>query len=219
MVHCVACGGPVPEQRVKHLAITCSQACHLQAGEMLARLLADATAARHAILSRDGYQCQYCGGKSGDEQLVLDHVVPRCQAGCSEPYNLVAACSRCNNIKGLSRLSVEDEVKAHGRAMLALVWTPGMTRAVAHFKESVGKRRDKQDKRLPTGFWGSAWMMPGPSKTRRASKAASMRKRRSSDARLRKEKERAAAPAPTLSERRRAVFESPDGVALLAPVR
>jgi len=184
---------------------------------MLARLLADATAARHAILSRDGYQCQYCGGKSGDEQLVLDHVVPRCQAGCSEPYNLVAACSRCNNIKGLSRLSPDDEVLAHGRAMLALVWTPGMTRAVAHFKESRCSRITAP--RLPTGFWGSAWMMPGPSKTRRASKAASMRKRRSSDARLRKEKERAAAPAPTLSERRHTMFQSPEGVALLTPGR
>jgi hypothetical protein len=216
MIYCVTCGSAIPEQRAKHLAVTCSQACHLRA-DWLVRLLDEATAARHAILSRDGYQCVYCKGQSGDEQLVLDHMVPRCQAGGSGPNNLVAACRRCNSIKALSRLSQEDEVLAHGRAMVPVVWTEGMTRAVAHSRESRCSRVTVP--RLPTGFWGSAWMMPSASKTRRASKAASIRKKRAVAAQRRAAKEQAAKPAPTLSERRHTVFRSPDGAALLTPGR
>lgn len=54
--------------------------------------------------------CHYCGRifaapfapqPSGDERWkTRDHVVPRCRGGTNEPWNIVAACWRCNIDKG-----------------------------------------------------------------------------------------------------------------------
>ena len=46
------------------------------------------------IFLRDRYTCQYCGKKN--QELTLDHVVPRRQKGAHTWENVVAACSRCN---------------------------------------------------------------------------------------------------------------------------
>ncbi|HZI20515.1 MAG TPA: HNH endonuclease [Pyrinomonadaceae bacterium] len=51
---------------------------------------------RLRIFVRDGFRCQYCGGRFAARDLTLDHVTPRSRAGRSTPENLVAACARCN---------------------------------------------------------------------------------------------------------------------------
>jgi 5-methylcytosine-specific restriction endonuclease McrA len=50
------------------------------------------------VLQRDNYTCAYCG----DLGLEVDHVIPRMHGGRDIPSNLVASCSRCNNLKGTS---------------------------------------------------------------------------------------------------------------------
>ena len=50
--------------------------------------------ARHSILARDHYTCQYCGLTGKD--LTLDHVVPRRLGGKHTWDNVVACCRRCN---------------------------------------------------------------------------------------------------------------------------
>ena len=47
---------------------------------------------RAAILARDGFVCQWCGGVADS----VDHLTPRGRGGGDEPENLVAACMRCN---------------------------------------------------------------------------------------------------------------------------
>ena len=49
-----------------------------------------------AALERDGV-CRYCGG---DDDLTIDHIVPRCQGGGDELRNLAVACRPCNSRKG-----------------------------------------------------------------------------------------------------------------------
>lgn len=56
---------------------------------------------RFNLFLRDGFSCQYCGGK-GD--LTFDHVVPRAKGGVTSWENVVAACSRCNLKKGSKSL-------------------------------------------------------------------------------------------------------------------
>ena len=46
------------------------------------------------VFLRDRFTCQYCGKKNQD--LTLDHVVPRRQNGSHAWNNVVAACSKCN---------------------------------------------------------------------------------------------------------------------------
>ncbi len=56
------------------------------------------------VFLRDRYTCQYCGKKNQD--LTLDHVIPRRQHGPHTWNNVVAACSRCN-LRKAGRTPVE----------------------------------------------------------------------------------------------------------------
>lgn len=51
---------------------------------------------RGAVLDRDGWICEYCGGAATE----VDHVDPRARGGATTPANLVATCRPCNKMKG-----------------------------------------------------------------------------------------------------------------------
>lgn len=57
---------------------------------------------RYEVLNRDGFACQYCGGKAPDVKLAIDHVIPVALGGDNKPSNLVTACVDCNAGKGAS---------------------------------------------------------------------------------------------------------------------
>lgn len=52
---------------------------------------------RREVLRRDSHSCQYCGST---KRLTLDHVLPKAQGGLHTWDNVVAACERCNSVKG-----------------------------------------------------------------------------------------------------------------------
>lgn len=54
------------------------------------------TFSRRNIFKRDRFTCQYCGRQPGQEELTIDHVVPRAQGGISSWENCVLACIDCN---------------------------------------------------------------------------------------------------------------------------
>lgn len=47
-----------------------------------------------------GRRCVYCGTTLGLDIATLDHVYPLSRGGTHDPGNLVAACERCNQLKG-----------------------------------------------------------------------------------------------------------------------
>jgi 5-methylcytosine-specific restriction endonuclease McrA len=53
---------------------------------------------RKEIFRRDNFTCQYCGRKKST--LTVDHVIPRRLGGQTDWDNVVAACPRCNHLKG-----------------------------------------------------------------------------------------------------------------------
>lgn len=56
---------------------------------------------RRNVFIRDKWKCQYCGKTSRDNaKMTIDHIIPRSRGGDSSWTNLVAACSRCNSVKG-----------------------------------------------------------------------------------------------------------------------
>lgn len=65
---------------------------------------------RRALFARDHGRCQYCG-KAAES---IDHVVPRSRGGLHEWDNVVAACRRCNAIKG-DRLLTETSLRLRSR--------------------------------------------------------------------------------------------------------
>ncbi len=61
---------------------------------------------KKAIFIRDHNRCQYCGAIAEN----IDHVIPKSRGGKNSWDNVVAACRRCNAIKG-SRLVSETNLK------------------------------------------------------------------------------------------------------------
>lgn len=55
---------------------------------------------RRNIFLRDHYTCQYCGVKPREDDLTIDHVIPRSRGGRTTWENVVLACVRCNTRKG-----------------------------------------------------------------------------------------------------------------------
>lgn len=56
------------------------------------------TAVQWKVFKRDRYACRYCG--NNDCPLTIDHLVTWEEGGPSIVENLVAACKRCNKIRG-----------------------------------------------------------------------------------------------------------------------
>jgi hypothetical protein len=57
----------------------------------------DVSDIRAAIFNRDNNKCVYCGS---NQELHLDHVMPKSIFPWHDIYNLVTACKKCNYEKG-----------------------------------------------------------------------------------------------------------------------
>ena len=51
------------------------------------------------VFTRDGWRCQYCGGRFTMKELNYDHVVPRKNGGRTVWENIVTCCYPCNTRK------------------------------------------------------------------------------------------------------------------------
>jgi hypothetical protein len=49
------------------------------------------------VLTRDGYTCQRCKGKSKDRRLEVQHIIFRSQGGSDEESNLITLCKSCHD--------------------------------------------------------------------------------------------------------------------------
>lgn len=67
---------------------------------------------RFEVFKRDNFTCQYCGKKSPDVILHVDHIIPVSKGGNNDLINLITACKDCNLGKSdrkLKDLSVIDK--------------------------------------------------------------------------------------------------------------
>jgi hypothetical protein len=60
---------------------------------------------RFEVFKRDSFTCQYCGQKSPDVVLEIDHITPVADGGTNDILNLVTACRPCNAGKSDRKLS------------------------------------------------------------------------------------------------------------------
>ena len=54
---------------------------------------------RQQIYERDNWTSQYCGEKVNNDNVTLDHFIPRCKGGTNQKDNLRTACLTCNSVK------------------------------------------------------------------------------------------------------------------------
>ena len=83
---------------------------------------------RFEVFKRDRFTCQYCGQKSPDVVLNVDHIAPVAKGGDNDLMNLITSCHACNNGKRDRELS-DDSMVQKQRAQL----------------EDLAERRDQLD--------------------------------------------------------------------------
>ncbi len=54
---------------------------------------------RQTVFHRDSYTCQYCAKQLPEEDLNLDHVLPKDKGGKTNWENIVTSCIQCNTRK------------------------------------------------------------------------------------------------------------------------
>ena len=67
---------------------------------------------RFNVFLRDQWTCQYCTHDFKTHELTFDHVIPRSRGGRTSWNNIVAACQKCNTMKGHK---MPHEVKMYPR--------------------------------------------------------------------------------------------------------
>lgn len=72
---------------------------------------------RFEVFKRDHFMCQYCGRKSPDIILEVDHIKPIAEGGTNDFTNLITSCRDCNRGKGKRLLNDRDEILKQQNAL------------------------------------------------------------------------------------------------------
>lgn len=68
---------------------------------------------RQKILARDGNLCFYCGVEMPNDDITLEHLIPRSMGGKTTPENIVLAHAYCNNRAGI--LCYDEKLALRGK--------------------------------------------------------------------------------------------------------
>lgn len=75
---------------------------------------------RFEVFKRDKFACQYCGAKSPDVVLHVDHINPVARGGANDILNLLTSCLACNGGKGAVPISDGSAVERQREQLAAL---------------------------------------------------------------------------------------------------
>jgi hypothetical protein len=76
---------------------------------------------RFEVFKRDEFTCQYCGRKSPEVVLEVDHIIPLASRGTNDVVNLTTSCWECNHGKSDKPLGqIVTGEDPHDRAVLLL---------------------------------------------------------------------------------------------------
>lgn len=77
--------------------------------------------ARFEVFKRDDFTCQYCGRRSPEVVLEVDHIVPLAGGGSDDPINLRTSCWECNHGKSdVPLATIVTGEDPHDRAIMLL---------------------------------------------------------------------------------------------------
>jgi len=71
------------------------------------------------VLTRDGYTCQQCQGKSNEQRLEVHHIIFRSQQGSDEESNLVTLCKTCHDALHAGTITLKQQGKKKGSLLHA----------------------------------------------------------------------------------------------------
>jgi hypothetical protein len=108
---------------------------------------------RFEVFKRDDFTCQYCGRKSPDVVLEVDHIIPLAEGGPTEDLlNLTTSCWDCNRGKG-ARLLGDVAPVPNIEEMTELVRE--RERQIRAYREVQGdvEERRRAEAREVMGYW------------------------------------------------------------------
>lgn len=107
---------------------------------------------RFEVFKRDEFTCLYCGRKSPDVVLEVDHIVPVCEGGGDDVINLRTSCWECNRGKGGVPLAeVVTGEDPHDRAIL-LIERERQLREYNHVLAEIRLRKEAEAEDL-LNYW------------------------------------------------------------------
>lgn len=68
--------------------------------------------------------CVRCEGASMLVNVERDHIIPKYQGGCDEPYNWQPLCARCNTSKGPERIDWRIPYALKHNIIIPQEWLP-----------------------------------------------------------------------------------------------
>ncbi len=71
------------------------------------------------VLTRDGYTCQHCKGKSKDKRLEVHHIIFRRHNGSDEETNLLTLCKTCHDALHAGTIMLKQTGKRKGNLLHA----------------------------------------------------------------------------------------------------
>ena len=67
------------------------------------------------VLTRDGYCCQHCKGKTRDKRLEVHHIIFRSENGSDEEDNLMTLCKTCHDALHREEVALKKKGKKQGQ--------------------------------------------------------------------------------------------------------
>ncbi len=67
------------------------------------------------VLTRDGYCCRHCKGKTKDKRLEVHHIIFRSENGSDEEDNLITLCKTCHDALHQGKVALKKKGKKKGQ--------------------------------------------------------------------------------------------------------
>lgn len=97
---------------------------------------------RFEVFKRDDFTCMYCGRKTPDVVLEIDHIIPRAEGGDDDIQNLVTSCFECNRGKGATPL---DKVKTRDDLEEDLYLLAERELQIREYRKILQSKRNRED--------------------------------------------------------------------------
>jgi len=107
---------------------------------------------RFEVFKRDDFTCQYCGRKTPEVILELEHIIPLSKGGTDELDNLTTSCFECNRGKGVSLLdTILKDRDIHDETIL-LAEREFQLAEYNYLKKKIRDRENKEIEELKNHF-------------------------------------------------------------------
>lgn len=117
-------------------------------------ILAVSNKLRFEVFKRDEFACQYCGRKTPEAILEIDHIIPISKGGDDDLENLTTSCFECNRGKGDSLLDTILKGRDIHEESVLLAERERQLAEYNYLRQKIREREDQEIQILLDHFCG-----------------------------------------------------------------